>query len=411
MDQKELLSAIEEQVKVAKEKWAKEVDSKGQEFEGKLQKAIDKLVEDSKNFDTKNTEKFEAFKKSVEKDFDDLALKMTEKNQEAKQVSFKDAIAKGLEANIGEIKGNARDRRSTVIDLKSMGFENFPNYTTFVQDVRNQVIPTMEEAFHVRQILSAGTTTGSTLYYPKATGKTGTGPGPWDYDRATVASTTAKPAFAMNFERVTAPVEWIAGILTLPIEMLEDLSWLTSYLATYAPIELLKEEDDQILNGDGTGNTLNGLINTADAYSGSYTVGIERIIDAAYGQLGESNFDMPTNVLLHPRDIVAIILNKASGGSGTYDLPEGTVGVVGGRLQIGGLTVNKTNKITQGDFLVGDFVRGAALVTRSAMQLRFFDQNKDNVEKNMMTVRIEERVALPKFYEDAFIYGSLSAGS
>jgi HK97 family phage major capsid protein len=214
----------------------------------------------------------------------------------------------------------------------------------------------------------------------------------------------------MNFERVTAPVEWIAGILTLPIEMLEDLSWLTSYLATYAPIELLKEEDDQILNGDGTGNTLNGLINTATAYSGSYTVGIERIIDAAYGQLGELNFDMPTNVLLNPRDIVAIMLNKAS-TSGEYNLPEGAVGIVGGRLQIGGLTVNKTNKIDQGDFLVGDFLRGAALVTRSAMQLRFFDQNKDNVEKNMMTVRIEERVALPKFYEDAFIYGTLTPAS
>jgi len=117
---------------------------------------------------------------------------------------------------------------------------------------------------------------------------------------------------------------------------------------------------------------------------------------------------MPTNVLLNPRDIVAIMLNKAAGGSGTYDLPEGAVGIVGGRLQIGGLTVNKTNKITQGNFLVGDFVRGAALVTRSAMQLRFFEQNKDNVEKNMMTIRIEERIALPKFYEDAFIYGALT---
>jgi HK97 family phage major capsid protein len=267
----------------------------------------------------------------------------------------------------------------------------------------------MEESFHVRNILSRGTTEGNMLYYPKALGKTGTGPDVWNYDKTTVASTVVKPPFEMTFESVSAPVRWIAGILTLPVEMLEDISWLTSYLATYAPIELLKVEDDQILNGDGTGINLNGLINTAEAYNGSYLVGIERIIDAAYGQLGQSNFDMPTNVLLNPRDIVAIMLNKASGGSGTYDLPEGAVGIVGGRLQIGGLTVNKTNKITQGDFLVGDFVRGAALVTRSAMQLRFFEQNKDNVEKNMMTIRIEERIALPKFYEDAFIYGALTS--
>ena len=408
MDQKELISAIEDKVEIAKSKWAKEVESKGAEFEQKLAKAVDKMVEESKDFDTKNTAKFDEFKKAMEKDFDSLSSTLTQKSETEKSVSFKDAVTKGIEKQIDEIKSSARDRRSVIVDLKSMGFENFPNYDTFTQDIRNTVIPTMEESFHVRNILSRGTTTGATLYYPKATGKTGTGPGAWDYDRTTVANTVAKPAFAMNFERVSAPVEWIAGILTLPIEMLEDLSWLTSYLNTYAPIELLKEEDDQILNGDGTGNTLNGLINTAEAYNGTYTIGIERIIDAAYGQLGQDNFDMPTNILLNPRDIVAIMLNKAT-TSGEYNLPEGAVGIVGGRLQIGGLTVNKTNKIAQGDFLVGDFIRGAALVTRSAMQLRFFDQNKDNVEKNMMTVRIEERVALPKFYENAFIYGSLTA--
>jgi HK97 family phage major capsid protein len=409
MDQKDLLTAIEEKVEVAKKNWASEVEKKGSEFESKLEKAIAKLQEESKDFDSKNGAKFEDFKKAIEKDFDSLSATLTDKAKDnSNQISFKDAVTKGVGNQLDEIKGNARARRETIIDLKSMGFENFTNYDTFTQDIRNTVIPTMEEAFHVRQILSSGTTTGATLYYPKATGKTGAGPAGWDYNKTTVASTVVKPAFAMNFERMSAPVEWIAGILTLPIEMLEDLSWLTSYLATYAPIELLKEEDDQILNGDGTGNTLNGLINTADAYSGTYGVGIERIIDAAYGQLGESNFDMPTNVLLNPRDIVAIMLNKAS-TSGEYNLPEGAVGIVGGRLQIGGLTVNKTNKISQGNFLVGDFIRGAALVTRSAMQLRFFDQNKDNVEKNMMTIRIEERVALPKFYEDAFIYGALTS--
>lgn len=403
MDQKELFDAIEEKVSTAKKNWQSEVEKKGLEFEQKLIKAIDDLKAESKEKELK----IEEVKKALEKDFDELASKVNEKDQKSTHVSFKDAVTKGVEKQFEEIKGNARGRRETIVDLKSMGFENFTNYDTFVQDIRNQVIPTMEEAFHVRQILGSGTTTGSTLYYPKATGKTGTGPGPWDYNRSTVASTPVKPAFAMNFERVTAPVEWIAGILTLPIEMLEDLSWLTSYLATYAPIELLKEEDDQILNGDGTGNTLNGLINTASAYSGTYSVGIERIIDAAYGQLAEDNFDTPTNVLLNPRDVVAIMLNKTS-GSGEYNLPSGAVGIVGGRLQIGGLTVNKTNKISAGDFLVGDFLRGAALVTRSAMQLRFFDQNKDNVEKNMMTIRIEERVALPKFYENAFIYGALT---
>ena len=48
MDQKELLDAIEEKVSVAKKDWQKEVDKKGSDFESKLEKAIDKLVEESK---------------------------------------------------------------------------------------------------------------------------------------------------------------------------------------------------------------------------------------------------------------------------------------------------------------------------------------------------------------------------
>jgi len=408
MDQKDLLAAIESSVGVAKEKWAKEVENKTSNFESRLEKAIEKLQEESKDFDTKNAGKFDDFKKSMEKDFDSLSATLTDKSSEnAKAVSFKDAVTKGISENGDKMKeAYARGQRFE-LNLKDMGFEDFTSYDTFTQDIRNQVVPQMEEAFHVRQILSSGSTTGNTLYYPKALGKTGSGPGTWDYDKSVVASTVAKPSFEMTFESMSAPVKWIAGILRLPIEMLEDLTWLSSYLATYAPIELFKAEDAQILNGNGLTTNLSGIIPTASAYNGSYTVGVERIIDAAYGQLGQSDFDMPTNVLLNPRDIVAIMLNKAS-TSGEYNLPEGAVGIVGGRLQIGGLTVNKTNKIDAGDFLVGDFVRGAALVTRSAPQLRFFDQDVDNVQKNMVTIRIEERVALPKFYEDAFIYGALT---
>ena len=64
-------------------------------FDTKLQTAIDKLVEESKNFDAKNEEKFNEFKKAVQKDFDDLALTMNEKDQKVNRVSFKDAVTKG----------------------------------------------------------------------------------------------------------------------------------------------------------------------------------------------------------------------------------------------------------------------------------------------------------------------------
>ena len=138
-----------------------------------------------------------------------------------------------------------------------------------------------------------------------------------------------------------------------------------------------------------TGLHLNwtGLFPTADAYDGDYTVGIER--NHRCGLRSNARWLMTTDLLINKRDAVGIMLNKAT-TSGEYNLPEGTVGIVGGRLNIGGITVHRTSKISQGNFLLGDFRRGAALVIKSAPQLRFFEQDRDNVIKNMMTVRIEE---------------------
>lgn len=407
MDQKELISAIEDKVEVAKKHWQSEVEKKGSEFESKLDKALDKLLEESKGFETKNTEKFEAFKKELQGEYDELALSLTEKMTESNKVTFKKAVDLAITKTAEQLtEAKARNNSVTIMSLKDMGFENFTDIDTFTTDIRQTVIPELREDFHMRQILTIGSTDGDSVAYPKALPKTGDGPGPWNYNKTDIDETVAKPNFELNFEPMRADVEWIAGILRLPIGMLRSLKWLSSYISNYAPMYLFDAEDEQILNGNGTSPQLDGIIPTASSYDGDYTVGIERIIDAAYGQMPDGL--MATDLLIHKRDAVGIMLNKAD-TSGLYNLPEGTVGVVGGRLNIGGITVHRTSKIDRGNFLVGDFRRGASLVIKSAPQLRFFEQDRDNVVKNMMTVRIEEEATLVKFYEQAFIYGALTS--
>lgn len=422
MDEKEILAAIEEGTKTLKANFEKAREEDQKSFDSKVeailknleiksasevQKEVTELAE--KNAKETAEKHVEEAKKEMQKNFNEFAAKYKNANPGGDKVkSFRASIAETLKENHEAIK-SISGSESKVMTLKDMGFEDFTGYGTFTRDVRNQVIPTKEEAFHMRQILGSGSTTGDTVFYPKATGKTGSGPDVWDYDKANVANTTAKPDFEMTFDNVSAPVKWIAGILRIPKQMLDDLSWLTSYLTTYAPLELLKAEDAQLLNGNGTGLNISGIKTNATAYSaskGTYT-GIERIIDAAFAQMAGVNQDTPTDVLLNPVDVVSIILNKAA-GSGEYNLPPGSVGIVNGRLQIAGLNVQKTNKISANEFLVGDFVRGAALVTRQAPQMRMFEQDRDNVQKNLVTFRIEERVALPIFYDDAFVTGTLT---
>jgi hypothetical protein len=71
-----------------------------------------------------------------------------------------------------------------------------------------------------------------------------------------------------------------------------------------------------------------------------------------------------------------------------------------------GMPVFSHSYFAQGTGLVGDW-NEAQLLTRQAPRIRFFDQNQDDAEKNVILVRIEQRAALPVFYDNAFIKVSL----
>jgi HK97 family phage major capsid protein len=75
------------------------------------------------------------------------------------------------------------------------------------------------------------------------------------------------------------------------------------------------------------------------------------------------------------------------------------------------LPVVATNAIPAGEFLVGAFQDGATLYDRMGVEVLMSTENDDDFEKNLVSIRIESRVALAVFRPDAFITGDLSASS
>ena len=219
IEHKEIVDAIEESTKTLKRNFETQRELDQKSFDQKIEKVISDLKEtDLKDFQTKaQIEEFVKLKEAgLQKNFDEFAAK-----------SFRKGLHDALAENHQELK-SLSGSDSKIIQLKDMGFEDFNGYDIFTRDVQSRVIPTKEEAFHMRQILGSGATSGDTVYYPKATGKTGSGPDAWDYDKAVVANTVAKSDFEMTFDNVTAPVKWIAGILRIPKQMLDDLAWMQS---------------------------------------------------------------------------------------------------------------------------------------------------------------------------------------
>ena len=240
-----------------------------------------------------------------------------------------------------------------------------------------------------RNLLPSGSTSKGTIQYLKENGDVGAA-GVWDGTGA-IADLDPKPGTAPLFDAVTENVIWIAGITRVKREMLDDIEWLQGYLArrlTTGRTGLWVAENVQIFNK---------LVANSTPYDGDKTIPVEMIYDAAFGQLADNYYFNPT-ILMNNRDLVSLIaLNKAD-GSGEYDLPPGTVVVINGQLTISGARVIGAPNVTAGTALVYD-ASATEFISRMSPEVRFFEEDRDNVIKNLVTVRAEERI-LPIVYDE-----------
>lgn len=75
-----------------------------------------------------------------------------------------------------------------------------------------------------------------------------------------------------------------------------------------------------------------------------------------------------------------------------------------GTVNIAGVPVVVHNGMTSGKFYIGDFSR-VKIIQATALSVQFFEQDADNVTKNLVTVRAESDVALAVLRTDWGIYG------
>mgnify|MGYP002131943401 CR=1 FL=1 len=111
--------------------------------------------------------------------------------------------------------------------------------------------------------------------------------------------------------------------------------------------------------------------------------------------------------VLHFIDWARIELTKDSLGRYILANPAGLTGPT-----LWGLPVVATEAAAfQGKFLTGAFNAGAQIFDREDANVVISTENADDFEKNMITIRCEERLALAVKRPEAFVYGSFSTGA
>lgn len=403
MDVKEIKDIVDNSVKdlegknqkameAVKAEIVKEISEKGYKTDTEVNEAIEKAVKEAK----------EGLEKEI------LAVKKAAiaTKEKSNNITFKDAIGNGLKeikSELSALKNNSGKSANAMLfkaNEENVDEGNFANdaLDILTQDRSRGLYENPFGPVWFRDLLPRGTASGGTIQYLKENGFQGAA-AVWDGTGA-IESLGNKPGVSPLFDSVTETLIWIAGITRVKREMLDDISWLQGYLARQLTIGrkgLWVAENTQIFNK---------LSSDSVAYDGTKTVPIEIIYDAAFGQLRD-NYYNPTTILMNSRDVVSLIALNKSNPTGMYDLPPGTVAVINGQLTIGGVQVVGAPNVASGDYVIFD-KSATELIVRMSPEVRFFEEDRDNVPKNLVTVRAEERI-LPLIYDDnAVISGSFS---
>lgn len=383
LEMKEVKDFLEEKLQLVHSKFDKAREEDRDSFN---QRVVD-AVKDLKN----------EFQKEIDNGMIDLQEKF-KKNEGKKEMTFYDAFQKSLKDQKDEVQvamKNAVTRGgNSVIELKAFNYDDFTGYADFATEFRNTPILLPYEDFHYRRVLRPGSMSGEFVKFPKETNQNaGAGPAVW------TPGSGSKPEIEPKLSTYTAEAEWIAGLIKeIPVSMLEDFAFMTSYLTQKATNELVKAEDLALQNGSGG---ISGLLEEATLYNGSKTIFVEKLIDAGLRQIKNAHFTV-NGYIVSNEDYTNMILQKASGGSEEYNTPAVMSIRPDGTLTLLNTPIFATSYLDAGQALVGDW-REAQLLVRSNPRLRVFEQNGTDAEKNQLMMRIEERIALAVYHQSAFV--------
>ena len=274
------------------------------------------------------------------------------------------------------------------------------SFATTPVDGSTQIITNPNQRLTVRDLLTPGDTESQSVHYLRETLFTN--------NAAPVAENTTKPYSEINFEEVLSGVKTIAHLMKAAKQTLDDLPQLRSIINGRLLNGLKRVEDTQLLFGSGVGNNLHGIYTQATAFANPSTKTTPTnsldVMRLAMLQVTLAELSA-TGHVMHDIDWTDIELIKDANTKGyLFSNPFGTL-----EARLWGLPVAQTNQAGMlGNFLTGSFADAAQIFDREDANVVISTENADDFEKNMISIRAEERLALAVYRPQAFVKGSLT---
>ncbi|NUT90876.1 MAG: phage major capsid protein [Saccharothrix sp.] len=221
-----------------------------------------------------------------------------------------------------------------------------------------------------------------------------------------------KPHTSLRLAPAQAPVRTIAHYELAHRNTLDDEPQLRSIIDVELLYGLRLVEDDQLLNGDGAGENLLGILNTPgiqrypgpglgwgsadtpvqpkDTYVDAVRRAATRVMLAFYS---------PTGVVVHPFDWERMETTKDANGNYVVALNV----AVGAEKRIWQMPVVASPAMNQGTALTGAFGLGAKIYDRQQSNIRVAEQHADLFIRNAVAILAEQRIGLTVSRPESFV--------
>jgi HK97 family phage major capsid protein len=230
----------------------------------------------------------------------------------------------------------------------------------------------------IRDLLLPGETESNAIEYPQEVGFTN--------NAAPVAEGATKPKSDITFNLKNAPVRTIAHIFKASRQILDDAPQLRTYIDGRARYGLELKEEQQLLSGSGA-------VTTGATAIDKLRIALLQVTLAEYPSSG---------FVLNPIDWANIEMLKDTQGRYIIGDPQGTIAP-----RLWGLPVVATQAMAQNNFLTGAFNIAAQIFDRMEIEVLLSTENADDFERNLVTIRAEERLALAVYRPEAFVAGTI----
>lgn len=202
--------------------------------------------------------------------------------------------------------------------------------------------------------------------------------------------TAAKNQTQVAWEEVPVTMKKVTAFIKVSMEMLDDLVFVAGEINSELVMAIEDKVEDGLLNGDGLGENLKGMLEFAVNFDANGFVttfaNLTDVIAVAATQVENAKL-RATHVILNPTDVLALRLTKTSTGEYTY--PVFITDTVTGLPVVVNLQVVSTTWMEQGTFLVGDLSQ-SNLRVRKGISISV-GRDGDDFTRNMVTILAETR--------------------